>query len=97
MVQWQHVFGSYRKTGKLFERFMLVFATVEPLATIPQIAQLWSGKPAAGVSLITWSFYTITSIIWLLYGIKVHDRPIIVSASLWVLSQGLVVAGILLH
>jgi uncharacterized protein with PQ loop repeat len=85
------------KTGKLFERFMLVFATVEPLATIPQIVQLWSGKSTEGVSLSTWSFYTATSIIWLFYGIKVHDKPIIVSATLWVLSQSLVVVGILLH
>lgn len=83
--------------NKLFERFMLVFATVEPLATIPQIVQIWSAKGASGVSLSTWFFYTLTSVIWLIYGIKTKDKPIIVSGILWVISQGLVVVGILTH
>lgn len=73
---------------------MLVFATVEPLATIPQILQVWSGT-SAGVSLGTWFFYSITSCVWFMYGIKANDKPLMISGVLWVLSQGLVVAGIL--
>jgi uncharacterized protein with PQ loop repeat len=86
-----------KTNSKLFERFMLVFATVEPLATVPQIIQIWSGNSTAGVSLSTWFFYTITSTIWLVYGFKINDKPIIVSGVLWVFSQGLVVVGILLN
>jgi uncharacterized protein with PQ loop repeat len=86
-----------KSTSKLFERFMLVFATVEPLATIPQIVQIWSSKGAPGVSLSTWFFYTLTSTIWLFYGFKTKDKPIIISGVLWVASQGLVVIGILTH
>lgn len=89
--------GSKKSAGKMFERFMLVFATAEPLATIPQIVKIWSGNNAAGVSFLTWFFYTLTSAIWLVYGIKTNDRPIIVSGALWVLSQSLVVIGILIH
>lgn len=86
-----------KKAGKLFERFMLVFATVEPLATVPQIIQVWSDKDAPGVSLSTWFFYTLTSTIWLFYGLKTKDKPITISGVLWVASQGLVVLGVLLH
>ncbi len=74
---------------------MVVFATIEPIATIPQILELWQKHNASGVSLITWLFYSITSCIWLAYGIIKKDKPLIVSGSLWVLSQGLVVVGIL--
>jgi uncharacterized protein with PQ loop repeat len=84
-------------TSKLFERFMLVFATVEPLATVPQIVQIWSGTDTSGVSLITWFFYTVTSTIWLVYGFKIKAKPIIISGILWVASQGLVVIGLLTH
>lgn len=76
---------------------MLVFAIVEPLATIPQIYQIWSSDNKSGVSLATWIFYTITSCIWLVYGIKNKDKPIIVSGVLWTSTQALVVIGILTH
>jgi uncharacterized protein with PQ loop repeat len=82
---------------KRFERFMLVFATVEPIATIPQIIEVWKPGGTRGVSLVTWLFYTLTSVVWLIYGILQKDKPLIISGVLWVASQGLVVAGVLLH
>jgi uncharacterized protein with PQ loop repeat len=81
---------------KYFERFMLVFATVEPIATIPQIIEVWKHSNTEGVSMLTWFFYTLTSCIWLVYGITRKDKPLIVSGILWVASQGLVVLGLLL-
>lgn len=82
---------------KLFERFMLVFATVEPIATIPQIYQVWTTSHLHGVSIFTWIFYTLTSAVWLFYGFYSKDKPIIVSGFLWVGTQALVVLGILVH
>jgi uncharacterized protein with PQ loop repeat len=79
----------------VFEKFMLVFATVEPLATIPQIYSIWTSSSAPGVSLTTWVFYTITSFIWLAYGIRGKDTPIIISGLLWSSTQALVVIGLL--
>lgn len=76
---------------------MLIFATVEPLATIPQIINVWAGHDTSGVSLGTWFFYTLTSTIWLIYGLKTKDKPIIVSGVFWITSQGLVVLGIFLN
>lgn len=86
-----------RETKNLFEKFMLVFATVEPLATIPQIYKIWSTGDTSGVSLVTWIFYAITSAIWLVYGIKSKDKPIILSGLLWSATQVLVVIGIVTH
>lgn len=80
-----------------FEKFMIVFATVEPIATIPQILQIWGGHNTEGVSLLTWSFYTATSVIWLVYGLLKKDKPLIVSGALWVASQSIVVVGILVR
>ncbi len=82
---------------RLFEKFMLVFATVEPIATIPQIIEVWKSGNDGSVSLATWSFYSLTSLMWLTYGIVRKDKPLIVSGILWVASQGLVVLGLLLH
>ncbi|MDO8591358.1 MAG: SemiSWEET family transporter [bacterium] len=86
-----------KTTKNYFEKFMLVFATIEPLATIPQIYQIWFSEDSSGVSLATWIFYTITSCIWLVYGIMRKDKPIIVSGVLWTSTQAVVVIGILAH
>jgi len=80
-----------------FEKFMLIFALIEPLATIPQIYNIWIYKDTSGVSLVTWTFYSLTSFIWLLYGIKTTDKPIIASGALWSTTQILVVIGILVR
>jgi uncharacterized protein with PQ loop repeat len=81
----------------IFKYFMIVFATVEPIATIPQIVQIWGAHNTAGVSLMTWVFYTLTSGIWLAYGIIQKDRVLIISGAAWVISQGCVVLGLLLN
>jgi len=76
---------------------MLIFALIEPLATIPQIYNIWIYKDTSGVSLATWTFYSLTYFIWLLYGIKTTDKPIIASDALWSTTQILVVIGILVR
>lgn len=80
-----------------FEKFMVVFATLEPIATIPQILQVWVSHNTAGVSLFTWAFYSVTSFVWLAYGVSKKDKPLIASGMFWVLSQGLVVIGLLVR
>lgn len=86
-----------KKAPKYFEKFMLAFATIEPLATIPQIYQIWTNGNTSGVSLITWSIYTLTSGIWLIYGIKTKDKPVLLSGLLWTSTEALVVIGILIR
>ncbi len=76
---------------------MLVFATIEPIATIPQIVEVWKNGNDGSVSLATWSFYSLTSLTWLTYGIVRKDKPLIISGILWVTSQSLVVFGLLFH
>ena len=79
------------------EKFMFAFAIIEPLATIPQIIGIWFRHNTAGVSLATWLFYTLTSGIWLAYGIIKKDKPLIVSGLLWSTSQAIVVLGLLVR
>lgn len=76
---------------------MLFFAVAEPLATIPQIIQVWSGHGTQGVSVATWLMYTITSSIWLAYGIAKRDKPILLSGGAWTVSEALVVAGLIVR
>jgi MtN3 and saliva related transmembrane protein len=82
---------------KYFESFMVVFATIEPIATIPQIIKIWGSHSTQGVSLLTWLFYALTSLVWLAYGISKKDKALIISGALWALSQTIVVLGLLIN
>jgi len=65
--------------------------------TLPQIYQIFSTKNAQGVSLLTWAFYCASSAVWLLYGIKIKDKPLIIASFLWLVVESMVVYGILIH
>lgn len=78
-----------------FEKFMVVFAILEPIATIPQILQVWVNHNTSGVSLFTWIFYSVTTFVWLAYGVSIKDKPLMLSSIFWFLSQVLVVIGVL--
>jgi len=71
-------------------------AIIEPLMTLPQVYEVWINRQAEGVSLLTWSFYVIAATIWLLYGLKIKDRPIILASILWVIVESTIVIGLII-
>jgi uncharacterized protein with PQ loop repeat len=38
--------------------------------TVPQILATWVGRQAAGVSLLSWSAYWISALVWFWYGVQ---------------------------
>jgi uncharacterized protein with PQ loop repeat len=74
---------------------MLIVAVVEPLMTIPQILDIY-GHPGEGrISMLTWVLYAIASLMWLIYGLHNHNRPLILTGILWLIMEFLVIAGII--
>ena len=84
--------SSYQRVLNLL---ILILAVVEPLFTLPQTYNVWILHDTAGVSLTTWSFFTLASAVWTLYGLAIKNRPLIIASTLWTLLQGLLVAGLL--
>ncbi|HET9850527.1 MAG TPA: hypothetical protein VFP35_02810 [Candidatus Saccharimonadales bacterium] len=80
--------------NKQLERLILIVAIVEPLTTIPQILQIYVSR-STGSSIVTWALYLAASVVWLVYGIKTRNLPIIVTDILWVLVEAMVVVGLL--
>jgi uncharacterized protein with PQ loop repeat len=65
---------------------------------VPQIIEIWvTDKSAEGVSLVTWLLFTLMSMVWLWYGITKRDRPLIISNALWIITDGIIVAGALYY
>jgi len=82
---------------QFLEKTVFAVAIIAPLTTLPQIIKIISTKTAAGVSLLTWTIYTLVTIPWIIYGIVHKEKPIIVSYVLWLILNTLVVIAILLY
>ncbi len=94
-IRLKHLTHSQQK--KLIKRSVLAIAVIEPLMTLPQVYEIWVNKNAGGVSSLTWGLYLIAAIIWLLYGLQLKDKPIIISSVLWLGFELAVVVGTLLY
>jgi uncharacterized protein with PQ loop repeat len=46
------------------------------IMTILQVWAIWIGHQAAGVSILSWSAYLVSALLWLWFGIRRHDRNI---------------------
>lgn len=51
-------------------------------------------RGTAGVSAATWILYLVASVMWLVYGLKCRNAPLIVSGVLWVVVEAIVVVGV---
>jgi uncharacterized protein with PQ loop repeat len=65
--------------------------------TLDQARVIWTTHDAHSVSLITWGFYIVSSIVWLMYGYVHEDRVLIITSYGWFFVNGLVVVGIILY
>jgi uncharacterized protein with PQ loop repeat len=86
-----------KREKRIVSRFVMILSVIGPITTIPQIYKVWFGGDANGVSETTWLFYVINSVIWLVYGLQIKNKPIIISSSLWVLMDTAVALGVIIY
>jgi MtN3 and saliva related transmembrane protein len=77
------------------DRVMVFIAIAGPLATLPQVYDVFVTRNVASLSLTTWGLWTILSCVWLLYGYLHKETPIMVSNVIYIILQGMVVMAIL--
>jgi MtN3 and saliva related transmembrane protein len=82
---------------RLLDKTMVFIAVVGPLATLPQVFQVFSTQDAKGLSLITWSLWTVLSFLWCIYGAVHKETPIVVSNAIYIVLQGAVIVAIFLY
>lgn len=99
-----HHFNIDKVTYKLLkkertniDRAMLVGGVSIQFATLFQALEIFSNKSAASVSIISWSFYALFSVIALMYATVHKLRPMIVTNSLGVIVNSLVLLGCILY
>lgn len=77
----------------IFDRIVLVVSVIYPLSALPQALAVFAGK-TEGVSLLSWGFFLVCASLFLTYGIRRRVLPMIISNSIWLIMDALVVIGI---
>ena len=67
------------------------------LMTVPQVLTIWVGHQAAGVSILSWSAYLLSAILWLWHGLRQQDKNIYLPCVGWIALNGAVVVGTIVY
>jgi uncharacterized protein with PQ loop repeat len=67
------------------------------LMTIPQVLTIWVGRQAAGVSLLSWSAYLVSALLWLWFGLKKRDKNIYLPCIGWIVLDSAVIVGVVIY
>jgi uncharacterized protein with PQ loop repeat len=67
------------------------------LMTIPQVLTIWFGHQAAGVSILSWSAYLLSAVLWFWFGIQKHDKNIYLPCVGWIALDTAVIVGVVIY
>ena len=74
--------------------FMSAFSM---LMTIPQVWTIWVNHEARGVSIVSWTAYLFSALLWLVYGLRQRDKNIYLPCIGWIGLDAAVIAGTLVY
>jgi len=80
-----------------FSRVLGGMSVFTMLMTVPQIFTIWVAHQAAGVSVVSWSAYLLSAILWFWYGVRKRDRNIYLPCVGWVGLDAAVILGALIY
>ena len=83
-----------KKKMTALDTVVMVVSVAYPLSALPQAIQVLHGN-ASGVSVVSWASFLCCAALFLAYGLKNKVPPMIISNTLWIVMDGLVVIGIL--
>ena len=85
------------RSERMLRRLLGGMSIFTMLMTIPQVLTIWVGQQAAGVSLLSWSAYLGSAILWFCFGIQKRDKNIYLPCIGWIALDSAVIAGIFIY
>ena len=79
------------------EGSLRILAVITMVMTIPQVIAVWSQPAAGGSALVSWLTYLVSSIAWLVYGIRQRDTLLCLTNAGWIVLDVAIVAGLILR
>jgi uncharacterized protein with PQ loop repeat len=89
--------GHASRSDDFLSRVLGAMSIFTMLMTVPQVYTIWVNHQAAGVSVVSWSAYLLSAVLWFWYGLKKGDKNIYLPCVGWVGLDAAVVVGLLIH
>jgi uncharacterized protein with PQ loop repeat len=80
----------------LLDKVISFMSALTMLSTVPQVLQVWLGS-ASGVSLVSWGAYLVAACLWLIHGVRKHDKSIYVACIGWIVLDAAIVIGVIVR
>ena len=99
MSRENYVFQKHIQTKKkitTFDAVVFIASFLYPLSSIPQVIQIFQGT-TDGISLYSWASFAVFAAIFLIYGLKHRITPMIITNSIWIVMDSLVIIGFFLN
>ena len=78
------------------DKAISLMSALTMLFTVPQVLQVWLGS-ASGVSLVSWASYLVAACLWLIHGLRKHDKSIYLACIGWIILDAAIVIGIIVR
>jgi uncharacterized protein with PQ loop repeat len=88
---------SADRSDALLRRLLGGMSIFTMLMTIPQVLTIWVGQQAAGVSLLSWSAYLVSALLWFWFGIRKGDKNIYLACVGWIVLDIAVIVGVIVY
>ncbi len=92
-----HLRKKRQKQKEPFDYILYFFVFTTPLFEIPQALQIYVQHDAHNVSLVTWTYFLLANVAWLVYGFRQHLKPLIITYSLYMVIEFIIVVGIFMN
>jgi len=89
--------GHASRSDTVLRRLLGGMSVFTLLMTIPQVLTIWVGRQAAGVSILSWSAYLASAVLWFWFGLQKHDRNIYLPCVGWIALDGAVIVGAVVY
>ncbi len=77
------------------EKLLRILSAVTMLMTVPQVVTVWTST--GGTSLASWTTYLVSSIAWLVYGVKHRDATIYLTCIGWIVLDVAIIVGVIVR
>lgn len=78
-------------------RLLGSLSVVTLLMTVPQIWKIWIDHQAAGLSILSWSAYLVSALVWFWYGLRKRDLNIYLPCVGWIGMDVAIIAGAVVY
>jgi uncharacterized protein with PQ loop repeat len=89
--------GSSAKPDTTLRRLLGGMSAFTLLMTLPQVWTIWIGHQATGVSVLSWSAYLLSAVLWFWFGLQQRDKNIYLPCIGWLIMDSAVIAGALVY